>query len=135
MITMRRKRARKMSVVPYRHHPKFKWTLSGYYVDGKRVRRFFGTKADAETFVRQVEIQVENLGSRAVGIDPRLHYMALDAHDRLAGYGKKIAEATEFYAKHLDSVNRSCTVAELVAGFLQDKELDGKRKTTMYNYR
>src|SRR5579883_3235274 len=135
MITMRRKRARKMTVVPYRHHPKFKWTISGHYVDGKRVRRFFETKADAESFVHQVEIQVENLGSRAVGIDPRLHYMALDAHDKLAGYGKTIAEAAEFYTKHLESVNRSCSVDELVAGFLQDKELDGRRKTTMYNFR
>ena len=84
MITMRGKRARKMTVVPYRHHPKFMWTISGYYVDGKRVRRFFETRADADSCVRQVEIQVENLGSRAEGIDPRLHFMALDAHDKLA---------------------------------------------------
>jgi len=76
----------------------------------------------AETFVRQLE----NLGSRAIGIDPRPHFMALDAHDKLAGYGKTIAEAADFYAKHLDTVNRSCTIDELAAGFLQDKELDGK---------
>lgn len=53
MITMRRKRARKMTVVPYRHHPKFKWTLSGYYVDGKRIRRFFETK-DVQSLPAQV---------------------------------------------------------------------------------
>ncbi|HLG95243.1 MAG TPA: tyrosine-type recombinase/integrase [Bryobacteraceae bacterium] len=135
MIPFTRKRARKLSVVPYRHHPKFKWTLSGYYVDGKRVRRFFKTKDEAEGFARQVEIQIENLGSRAIGIDPRLHYMALDAHDKLAGYGKTISEAAEFYTRHLDTLNRSCSVDELVAGFLQDKELDGKRKRTMHNYR
>ena len=135
MITLKRRRARKLAAVPYRHHPRFKWTISGYYVDGKRVRRFFEKKEEAETFVRQIQIQVENLGSRAVGIDPRLHFMAIDAHDKLAGYGKTIAEAAEFYAKHLESVNRSCTVDELVAGFLQDKELDGIRKTTMYNLR
>ena len=48
-------------------------------------------------------------------------------HDQLAPYGKTIADATAFYREHLENIKRSCTVDELVAGFLQNKEHDGKR--------
>ena len=34
---------------------------------------------------------------------------------------KTIADATVFYKEHLESIKRSCTVDELVAGFLQNK--------------
>src|SRR5215475_1542167 len=111
MFLGRKKRAR-LAVVPYRNHPLYKWKIAGLYESGKRVRRFFKAKGEAETFVRQLEIKAENLGSRAVHIDPRIHIMALECHDRLAPYGKTLADATEFLCKHLDSVERSCTLNE-----------------------
>jgi integrase len=130
-----RKRRSKIAVVPYRNHSKYKWKIAGLYQSGKRVRRFFEKKAEAETFVRQLEIKAENLGSRATHIDPRLHVMAIECHDRLAPYGKTLADATDFLCKHLDATERSCTLDELVTGFLQMKELDGAKKRYMEELR
>ncbi len=129
---MRRRRTPKLAVVPYRHHPNLKWTISGYYVNGKRVRHFFKTRHEADTFIRQLQIKVENLGERALHIDPRVHYMAIDAQDKLAAFGKTIADAAEHYTKHLQNVERSCTVNQLVAEFIETKQSEGRQKTTIY---
>jgi len=134
MFLARKKRS-KLAVVPYRNHSKYKWKIAGLYQSGKRVRRFFEKKAEAETFVRQLEIKAENLGSRATHIDPRLHVMAIECHDKLAPYGKTLADATDFLCKHLNAVERSCTLEELVTGFLQMKELDGAKKRYMEELR
>lgn len=113
------------TVVPYRSHPHSKWTLRGHYINGKRVRRFFSTKQDAERFVEEIRITTENLGIRATEIDQRLHVMAVECHDRLTPYGKNLADATDFYCRHLEAVQRSSTLNELVKVFLQSKEADG----------
>jgi integrase len=134
MFLARKKRS-KIAVVPYRNHPKYKWKIAGLYEAGKRVRRFFKARAEAETFVRQREIKAENLGSRATHIDQRLHVLAIECHDKLAPYGKTLADATDFYCRHLDAVKRSCTLNELVEGFLQTKELDGAKKRYMEELR
>jgi integrase len=115
----------RLRVVPYRHHPSLRWTLAGYVVNGKRVRRFFRTKGEAETFVQQLRIKVENLGTRASSIDPELHVMALQCSDRLKPFGQSIADATEFYVRHLASIERSCAIEELVTTFIESKRRDG----------
>jgi integrase len=127
MFLARKKRS-KLAVVPYRNHDVYKWKVAGFYEAGKRRRRFFTSKREAETFVRQLEIKAENLGSRAVHIDPRLHVMAIECSDRLAPYGKTLTDAADFYCKHLEAVEQSCSLNQLVAGFLQMKELDGAKK-------
>lgn len=134
MFLARKKRS-KLAVVPYRNHDVYKWKVAGFYQAGKRRRRFFKSKREAETFVRQLEIKAENLGSRAVHIDPRLHVMAIECQDKLAPYGKTLSDATDFLCKHLDAAERSCTLDELVAGFLQMKELDGAKKRYMEELR
>lgn len=112
-------------VVPYRSHPRLKWTVAGYYVNRKRVRKFFETKQEAQTFVDQVQIITENLGVQATQIDHRFHAMAIECHHLLSPYGKTIADATEFYRQHLDNVQRSCRVNELASSFIEAKEADG----------
>ena len=122
MFAVNRQRPR---VVPYRHHPRFRWTIAGVYHAGKRIRRFFKTKGEAETFVQQLAIKAENLGTRAMSIDPKLHVMAVDCSDRLKPFERSIADATDFYLRHLESVERSCTVDELVTQLIKDKCADG----------
>ncbi len=128
MFALQRQRAR-IGIAPYRDskRPHLKWTVKGHYVQGKRVRQFFKTKAEAETFVAQLTIKAENLGTRATQIDPRLHIMAIEAYELLAPRGKTILDAAKFYVNHLSVVERSCTVEELIASLLQRKESDGKR--------
>lgn len=115
--------------MPYRDRkrPLLKWTVQGHFVDGKRKRRFFKTKAEAEGFVSQVKTKTENLGARGARIDPKVHVMAVEAMDMLAPFGKTIIDAAVFLRSHLESVERSCTVDELIGSLLQRKESDGKR--------
>jgi integrase len=54
--------------------------------------------------------------------------MAIECSDRLFSHGKSLADATDFYCRHLDAVQKSCSIDELIAGFLQTKELDGHKK-------
>jgi integrase len=136
-MLMRRHRKNRPKVVGYssRSRPLFKWAIAGYYVDGKRVRKFYKTKDAAQTFVRELEITTENLGTRATQIDPRLHIMAIECNDLLVPYGKTLAEATDFYCKHLNAVQRSCTVNEWIRLFIESKRGDGASKPYLKDLR
>jgi integrase len=136
-MLMRRHRKNRPKVVGYcsRSRPLFKWAIAGHYVDGKRVRKFFKTKDAAQTFVRGLEITTENLGTRATQIDPRLHIMAIECNDLLVPYGKTLAEATDFYCKHLNAVQRSCTVNEWIWLFIESKRGDGASKPYLKDLR
>lgn len=116
---------RQIRVVPYRHHPRLRWTITGYRINNKRVRRFFETKGQAETFVRQLQVKVENLGTRSASVDPALHVMAVRCTDRLKPFGRTLDDAAEFLIQHLAAVERSCTVEELLSQFLDNKRADG----------
>src|SRR5258708_4095941 len=124
-MLMRRRRKHRPKVVRYRGHALFKWTIAGHYVNGKRVRKFFETKDEAQKFVHGIEITTENLGTRATLIDPRFHIMAVECSDILAPYGKTLADATDFYPQHLNALQRSCTVNGFIPFFLENKKGDG----------
>jgi integrase len=119
----------RLGITPYRDRkrPHLKWTVKGHFVENRRTRVFFKTKAEAEGFVSQLQIKAENLGTQATQIDPKLHFMAIEAHDMLAPLGKTIMDAATFYRQHIESIERSCTVDELISALLQRKEADGKR--------
>lgn len=136
MLSPTPQRAR-ICVVAYRNsrRPHLKWTISGWYSGEKRIRRFFESKAEAEALAQQLLVKKENLGTRATHIDPRLHVMAVGCHDQLAPFGKTIADATAFYVKHLETVQRSCTVNELVTTFLENKHDDGMSKNYLRDLR
>jgi hypothetical protein len=42
-----------------------RFKLAGYYLHGKRARKFFETLEEAETFVQAEQVKRENLGTRA----------------------------------------------------------------------
>ena len=124
-MLMRRRRKHKLRAVRYRSHPSLKWTIAGHYVNGRRVRKFFESKNEAENFIHQIAATTENLGTRAMEIDQRLHVMAIECNDLLAPHGKTLVDATQFYCRHLSAVQRSCTLDELVKSFLESKESEG----------
>jgi integrase len=125
MIAFTRHRSPKLKVVPYRHH-RFRFTIAGHYVNGRRVRRFFPTRAEAETFLHHLRVKRENLGTKAANIDQKLHVMAVECSERLKPYGQTIAEATEYYIRRAEAARRSCTVEELTDMLLKAKKADGK---------
>jgi hypothetical protein len=86
MLAFTRNRNPKLKIVPNRNH-RFRWKIAGLYVNGKRVRRFFETRTQADTFLHELRIKRENLGTKAASIDPTLHVMAVESSERLKSYG------------------------------------------------
>lgn len=125
MFAKRRHRHHRLRVVPC-NHPKFRWTIAGHYASGKRVRKYFLTRGEAQTYASQLDVMTQNLGTKATQIDQRLHVMAVRGAERLAPFGKTIDDAIDHYVKYLEATERSCSVAEAVEGFISDKAQDGK---------
>ena len=73
-------------------------------------RRFFVTKAEAETFAMQCRIQRGNEGTAAFG------------NADLEHYGKTIQDAVQFYVAHLRQQENSVSVTIGVAEFIRLKE-------------
>jgi integrase len=112
------------------HHsasrPNAKWVLDIRYPNGKRERRFFLTKEEAvaEQSVKQVE--VENLGLRALEISDRLRMEALDAQEKLVGYGVTLTQAVDEYIRRRGSPKT--TVREVADIYLKSRIKHGRSK-------
>jgi integrase len=105
---------------PYRdsNRPALKFVVN-YREAGKRARKFFETKRDAETFSQIRSVEFQNTGREGMEFPAALRVMAGEAADMLAPFGKTIRDATAFYVAHLrqqeKSIPLSAAIAELVA--------------------
>jgi integrase len=114
-----------LKVLPYRHHPKFKFVLDLRAF--KKGRKFFKTRTEAEAEALRQRTLLERHSRIAVGLSQRELSDFIHARDRLAGYGKKITDAIDFLADHLERVRRhGITVAQLGQEVLEAKRRDGK---------
>jgi site-specific recombinase XerD len=112
-------------VRPYRHHLKFKFILD-LRAYGKG-RLFFKTRAEADDECLRQKTLLERHSRAAIGLSQREMSDVITARERLAGYGKNINDAVEFFVDHLDRVRRcKTTVAELVDEVIEAKRKDGK---------
>src|SRR6266436_8148215 len=119
----------KLQVHEYRHsrtHP--------YYLDLRAFgqgRKFFKTKAEADTErLRQLTLR-ERGGREAVGLPLNELSDIVEARRKLAGHGKTINHATAFYLDHLERIRRcNITVTQLAAEVIEAKRKDGR--STVY---
>ena len=89
----------KLAVRPYRHSQTHR-----YYLDLRpfgKGRRFFRTRAEAESERLRQHTLHQRHGRAAVGLPQRELSDFMDAKKRLAEYDKTITNATEFYIDHL----------------------------------
>lgn len=114
-----------LRIEPYRHSVTSKFVIEGHRVNGKRVREFFKTNAEAKTRLAQIKTQVANEGTSGMSISSELRVMAAKCAEQLMPFGKSLADATDFYLDYLKRTERSCTFAELVASFIAAKTKDG----------
>ena len=70
-----------------------RFKVAGLYVAGKRVRRFFGTSGEAETFIEQQTTRQGNLGARAKHVDGRLVEDAVECEALLKAEGLRLLDA------------------------------------------
>jgi len=81
-------------------------------VGGRWERRFFETLAEAKTYAAQKEIALLNQGTEGMKFPTELRVMAQRATEQLKPFGKTIAEAAQFYVKHLAAESRSIPVGQ-----------------------
>ena len=114
-----------LRIQPYHHSATSAFVVEGLRINGKRVRKFFPTKAEAKTWVEQTQVKLANEGLTALTIPDDLRIMAVKCAEELRPFGKTLADATSFYVAHIKRNERSCTFTELVASFIEAKTKDG----------
>jgi integrase len=114
-----------LKVLPYRHHPKYKFVVDLRAF--KKGRKFFKTRTEAEAEALRQRTLLERHSRIAVGLSQRELSDLIHARDSLAGYGKKITDAVDFLVDHLERVRRhGITVSQLGLELLEAKRRDGK---------
>jgi len=113
-----------LKVLPYRHHPKFKFVVD-LRAFGKG-RKFFKTRAEAEAEALRQRTLLEHHSREAVGLSQREMSEIIAARSKLAEYGKTLRDAATFLVDHLERVLRcKITVTQLANEVLEAKRKDG----------
>lgn len=97
-------------------------------MEGKRVRRFFGTRREAEAWLRKTLARVRREGEAAVHMPEALRVEAVTLAERLAPYGATLTQAVEHFIAHRVVTARSCSVSDLVREFLPKMREREKRE-------
>ena len=147
LFVRQRKRTHKLKIAIENFNGKTRFKVAGYYRNGKRTRKYFNTREQAQTFITAEEIRRRNLGQRAAHIDGALAEDALrasdvlkltpysifdagrvvaEAHAKLAPYAAQISDAVAKYIFDAEQRRRSVTVSALVDEFIANRKAKGK---------
>jgi integrase len=114
---------KKVRVRKYRH-PRLKFVVN-YREAGKRKRKFFETKEQAQSFAAFKNAELRKFGVEGAEFSSRLREEAAECVERLSAYGKTLTDATDFLVAHLKASERSITTAALVEQLIAAKKADG----------
>jgi integrase len=110
-------------IKPYKH-PILKFVVRDK-ITGKWRRKFFKTEREAKTYVALREIELLNQGKEGATFPARLRVAAQQADDRLRPYGKQIADAVDFYVKHLEATARSVPLEVAMRDLIENRTAAG----------
>lgn len=113
-------------VKPYAHK-RLKWQVRGKE-NGKWVRKYFETKAEAETYAQIKNTALRNEGFEGAAFPSSLRVMALREQKRLEPHGKTLTDAVSFYLKHLEAVSRSVSLEQALAELIENRKANGTTK-------
>jgi hypothetical protein len=102
-------------------------------ISGKWQRKFFETKGEAQGYVEARERELRAHGTEGVTFDAALRVMAQRESERLAPYGKTLADASDFLIKHLQARERSVTIEQLRHEFVNHRAAAGRDKRYVYD--
>ncbi len=123
-----------LKVLPYRHHPKYKFVLD-LRAFGKG-RKFFKTRAEAEGAAMRQRTLLERYSREAVGLSQREMSDFIEAKRKLAAYSETINDAVKFRIDHLERVRRhGITVAQLADEVVEAKRRDGRSSVYLRDLR
>lgn len=113
-------------------HPRLKHVVRSK-ISGKWERKFFETKAEAQTYVEQKEIELLNQGREAVQFPWWLRIEAQQGQERLQPHGKTISDAVDFYVRHLEATHRSAKVTQALEELIENREGSGASERYCYD--
>jgi len=102
------------------------WVIDGLRVEGKRKRRYFAKKSDAELELASLRAQQAREGEAAFDLPAAIRMQAAKASEILRPHGANLVDAARFYVKHLEATKRSLPFSVLVEKLLHAKEADGR---------
>jgi len=124
----------KLEVLPYKHHPKYKFVLDlrGF----GHGRKFFKTKVAAEAERMRQKTALERHGREAIGLPQHELSDFIRARKQLAEYRKTINDAAAYYVDHLERIRRcNVTTKELGDEVIEAKRHDGMSKAYLADLR
>jgi len=99
-------------------------------------RKFFKTRAGADTAGRQQLTTLARHGREAIGLSPREMSDFITARDRLSKHCKSINDAADFYLDQLERVRRhGVSVAKLAYELIEAKRKDGRSEIYLRDLR
>lgn len=104
---------------------KLPWKVDGYF-DGKRVRRFFGTKEEATAEARRLTGERREAGTMGDRLSPQERVRFADLRDRCAEAGGSLEEAVAFWLDHAARPLRRMRLWELLDAAIEAKDEEGK---------
>jgi integrase len=118
-------RTTKPRVTKYKGSSSSKFVVEGLRVEGKRTRKFFRTRREAEAWLRKTVARVKKEGEGAIHMPEDLRVEAMKCAEQLRPHGRSLTEAVRHFLSHLHALERSCDVQALIAQFRASKEQDG----------
>src|SRR5271170_6663305 len=110
-------------IKPYKH-PKMKWVVRGKE-KGNWVRKFFGTKVEAESYADLKNTDLLNLGLEGKEFPLALRTMATECERDLAPFGKTIRDAVNYYLPHLLRASRARLIEKVIEEAETSKKAGG----------
>lgn len=101
------------------------WKVEGRSPSGQKLRRFFKSKPEAESFAADANSEVQSVGWQAMGLSDESRVESAKCLELLAPTGRSLTEAVKFYLKHLAETERSVMVSEAVEELMAFKEGKG----------
>src|SRR5215472_10426675 len=124
----------RLAVLPYKHHPKYKFVLDlRAFGCG---RKFFKTRVEAEAERMRQKTALLRHGREAIGLPQHELSDFIRARKKLAEYDKTITDATAYYLDHLERVRRcKVTIKQLSDEVIEAKRRDGMSKAYLADLR
>lgn len=114
----------KVNVRRITHHPRYRW-MASFIEGGKRQRKYFKTKAEAEAFQDERQTEARDTGTRQQLLDDERAAVG-DFRERLGALGLSVRDALKMAVEARERVQRSADVATLAAELIEAKEREGK---------
>lgn len=107
----------------------------GKQSDGRRVRRTFPTRGEAETFAEQRRTERANEGALTNAVPWEIRREAAICAAKLAPYHAKLTEAVDYYVQQVLQYRTSPSASDAIRQMLTELKAGGRRETAIRTLR